>query len=67
MGSVVDPSLKYFKNEDLKVICEVVSLCIHLRPRDHISMKDLCAMLDDKIDTSSSSCSLAWAELMLSP
>ncbi|CAI9262740.1 unnamed protein product [Lactuca saligna] len=71
IGSVVDPSLKYFKNEDLKVICEVVSLCIHLRPRDHISMKDLCAMLDDKIDTSSSSemkaCSLAWAELMLSP
>ncbi|KAL4592875.1 hypothetical protein LXL04_005882 [Taraxacum kok-saghyz] len=71
MVTVVDPSLKYYKIEDLKVICDVVSLCIHLRPRDHISMKDLCAMLDDKIDTSPSSemkaSSLAWAELMLSP
>ncbi|KAI3687520.1 hypothetical protein L1987_81217 [Smallanthus sonchifolius] len=71
MGSVVDPALKYFKDEDLKVICEVVSMCIHLRPRDHISMKELCTMLENKIDTSSSSemkaSSLAWAELMLSP
>ncbi|KAI3822194.1 hypothetical protein L1987_09779 [Smallanthus sonchifolius] len=71
MGSVVDPALKYFKDEDLKVICEVVSMCIHLRPRDHISMKELCTMLKNKIDTSSSSemkaSSLAWAELMLSP
>lgn len=69
--SVVDPTLKYFKIEDLKAICEVVSLCIHLRPRDHISMKELCAMLEDKIDTSPSlemkATSLAWAELMLSP
>ncbi|KAJ0605191.1 putative protein kinase RLK-Pelle-LRR-VI-2 family [Helianthus annuus] len=71
MGSVVDPALKYFKEEDLKVICEVVSMCIHLRPRDQTSMKDLCAILESKIDTSSSSemkaTSLAWAELMLSP
>lgn len=71
MGSVVDPALKYFKDEDLKVICEVVSMCIHLRPRDHMSMKELCAMLENKIETSPSSemkaSSLAWAELMLSP
>lgn len=71
MRSVVDPALKYFKDEDLKVICEVVCMCIHLRPRDHISMKDLCAILENKIDTSPSSemkaTSLAWAELMLSP
>ncbi|KAI3823640.1 hypothetical protein L1987_05080 [Smallanthus sonchifolius] len=71
MGSVLDPALKYFKHEDLKVICEVVCMCIHLRPRDHTSMKDLCAMLESKIDTSPSSemkaTSLAWAELMLSP
>ncbi|KAJ0727558.1 putative protein kinase RLK-Pelle-LRR-VI-2 family [Helianthus annuus] len=26
MGSVVDPALKYFKDADLKVICEVVSM-----------------------------------------
>lgn len=71
MVSVVDPTLKYFKDEDLKVICEVVSMCIHLRPRDQISMKDMCAILENKIDTSLSSemkaTSLAWAELMLSP
>ncbi|KAM0046139.1 putative protein kinase RLK-Pelle-LRR-VI-2 family [Helianthus debilis subsp. tardiflorus] len=71
MGSVVDPALKYFKDADLKVICEVVSMCIHLRPQDCISMKELCAMLENRIDTSSSSemkaTSLAWAELMLSP
>ncbi|KAI7746723.1 hypothetical protein M8C21_012766 [Ambrosia artemisiifolia] len=71
MGSVIDPALKYFKEEDLRVICEVVSMCIHLRPRDHTSMKDLCAMLENKIDVSPSSemkaSSLAWAELMLSP
>ncbi|XP_024986743.1 probable LRR receptor-like serine/threonine-protein kinase At1g63430 [Cynara cardunculus var. scolymus] len=71
MGSVVDPALKYFRDEDLKVICEVVSLCLHLRPRDQISMKDVCGMLERTIDTSISSeakaSSLAWAELMLSP
>ncbi|XP_076947427.1 putative LRR receptor-like serine/threonine-protein kinase At1g63430 [Bidens hawaiensis] len=71
MSSVVDPSLKYFNDEDLRVICEVVATCIHLRPRDHTSMKDVCAMLESKIDTSPSSemkaTSLAWAELMLSP
>ncbi|KAK9072928.1 hypothetical protein SSX86_009364 [Deinandra increscens subsp. villosa] len=69
MGSVLDPALKYFKYEDLKVICEVVSVCIHLRPRDQTSMKDLCVMLESKIDTSPSSevkgSSLAWAELMI--
>lgn len=70
MASVVDPSLKHFRDEDLKVICEVVSICIHLRPRDQVSMQDLCAILESKIDTSVSSelkaSSLAWAELALS-
>ncbi|KAL8226913.1 hypothetical protein R6Q57_016745 [Mikania cordata] len=71
MSSVLDPALKYYKYEDLKVICDLVSMCIHLRPRDHTSMKDLCAMLESKIDPSPSSemkaSSLAWAELMLTP
>lgn len=70
MTSVVDPALKHFREEDLKVICEVVSICIHLRPRDQVSMQDLCAILESKIDTSVSSelkaSSLAWAELALS-
>nr|XP_043613655.1 probable LRR receptor-like serine/threonine-protein kinase At1g63430 [Erigeron canadensis] len=71
MGSVVDPALKYFKDEDLKVICEIVTMCIHLRPRDQMSMKDVCEVLESKIDPSPSSemkaTSVAWAELMLSP
>lgn len=71
MVSVVDPALKYFNDEDLKVICDVVSMCIHLRPRDQISMKDICVMLENKIDASPSAemkaSSIAWAELMLSP
>ncbi|KAL4565535.1 hypothetical protein LXL04_029633 [Taraxacum kok-saghyz] len=70
MASVVDPALKHFREEDLKVICEVVSICIHLRPRDQVSMQDLCAILETRIDTSVSSelkaSSLAWAELALS-
>ncbi|KAI3505150.1 hypothetical protein L1887_27072 [Cichorium endivia] len=70
MASVVDPALKHFREEDLKVICEVVSICIHLRPRDQVSMQDLCAILESKIDTSVTSelkaSSLAWAELALS-
>nr|XP_043628187.1 probable LRR receptor-like serine/threonine-protein kinase At1g63430 [Erigeron canadensis] len=70
MASVVDPALKHFREEDLKVICEVVLMCIHLRPRDQVSMQDLCAILESKIDTSVSSelkaSSLAWAELALS-
>ncbi|PWA79046.1 leucine-rich repeat protein kinase family protein [Artemisia annua] len=70
MASVVDPALKHFREEDLKVICEVVSICIHLRPRDQVSMQDLCAILESKIDTSVASelkaSSLAWAELALS-
>ncbi|XP_024996650.1 probable LRR receptor-like serine/threonine-protein kinase At1g63430 [Cynara cardunculus var. scolymus] len=70
MASVVDPALKHFREEDLKVICEIVSICIHLRPRDQVSMQDLCAILESKIDTSVSSelkaSSLAWAELALS-
>ncbi|KAM0069890.1 putative protein kinase RLK-Pelle-LRR-VI-2 family [Helianthus debilis subsp. tardiflorus] len=70
MASVVDPALNHFREEDLKVICEVVSICIHLRPRDQVSMQDLYAILGSKIDTSVSSelkaSSLAWAELALS-
>lgn len=67
---VVDPELKHFKYEDLKVICEVVSLCIHPNSSSRTSMKDLCAMLENDIDTSITAelkaSSLAWAELALS-
>lgn len=70
MSYVVDPDLKHFRYDDLKVICDVVSLCINPSPTNQITMQDLCSMLEAKIDTSVSSelkaSSLAWAELALS-
>ncbi|KAK4374435.1 hypothetical protein RND71_005112 [Anisodus tanguticus] len=67
---VVDPELKHFKYEDLKVICEVVNLCIHPNCSSRTSIKDLCARLESNIDTSITAelkaSSLAWAELALS-
>uniref|UniRef100_A0A5B6ZN15 Protein kinase domain-containing protein n=1 Tax=Davidia involucrata TaxID=16924 RepID=A0A5B6ZN15_DAVIN len=70
MSYVVDPELKHFRYEDLKVICEVVTLCIHPNSTDRASMQELCTMLESRIDTSVSAelkaSSLAWAELALS-
>ncbi|KAI3468757.1 hypothetical protein Pfo_025420 [Paulownia fortunei] len=70
MSCVVDPELKHFRHEDLKVICEVVNLCIHPSSSTRTSMTDLCSMLESGIDTSISAeiqaSSLAWAELALS-
>ena len=70
MSYMVDPELKHFGYEDLKVICEVINLCINPDATKRPSMEDLYEMLDSKIDTSMSvefkSSSLAWAELALS-
>ncbi|KAL0371774.1 UNVERIFIED_CONTAM: putative LRR receptor-like serine/threonine-protein kinase [Sesamum calycinum] len=70
MSYVVDPELKHFRYEDLKVICEVVSLCIYPNTSTRTSMRELCSMLESGIDTSVSAeikaSSLAWAELALS-
>ncbi|XP_058009643.1 probable LRR receptor-like serine/threonine-protein kinase At1g63430 isoform X2 [Hevea brasiliensis] len=70
MCYLVDPELKHFEYEDLKIICEVVSLCIHPEPTKRPSMQEVSSMLESKIDTSVSlefkASSLAWAELALS-
>ncbi|KAJ9147905.1 hypothetical protein P3X46_030019 [Hevea brasiliensis] len=70
MSYVVDPELKHFTYDDLKVICEVVSLCIHPEPAKRPSMQEISSTLESKIDTSVSlefkASSLAWAELALS-
>ncbi|KAL3635517.1 hypothetical protein CASFOL_020064 [Castilleja foliolosa] len=70
MSSVVDPELKHIRQEDLKVVCEVVKLCIHPSSSTRTSMRELCSMLESGIDTSISAefnaSSLAWAELALS-
>ncbi|KAL8101927.1 putative LRR receptor-like serine/threonine-protein kinase At1g63430 [Apium graveolens] len=71
MSKVVDPELKHFREDDLKVICEVASLCIKPNPLVQLTMQELCTVLESRIDTSVSSeikaSSLAWAELALSP
>ncbi|KAK9076700.1 hypothetical protein SSX86_005034 [Deinandra increscens subsp. villosa] len=71
MASVVDPALKHFSDEDLEVIREVIRNCILIRDTDKVTMQELCAMLENKLDATGSSelkaSSLAWAELALSP
>ncbi|KAF2313282.1 hypothetical protein GH714_010129 [Hevea brasiliensis] len=52
MSYVVDPELKHFTYDDLKVICEVVSLCIHPEPAKRPSMQEISSTLESKIDTS---------------
>ncbi|PPD78161.1 hypothetical protein GOBAR_DD24916 [Gossypium barbadense] len=70
MSYIVDPELKHFSYDDLKVICEVISLCTHTDSSKRPSMKEISLMLESKIDTSVAielkSSSLAWAELALS-
>jgi hypothetical protein len=70
MSYVLDPELKHFKSDDLKVICEVVNLCINPDPSKRPSMKEVCTILESRIDMSIlvdfKASSLAWAELALS-
>ncbi|CAL0312664.1 unnamed protein product [Lupinus luteus] len=70
MSHLVDPELQHFRDDDLKVICEVITFCISPDPTVHSSMQEICSMLESRIDTSISvdfkSSSLAWAELALS-
>ncbi|OVA14072.1 Protein kinase domain [Macleaya cordata] len=69
MSYLVDPELRHFKYDDLKVICEVVSLCIESDPTKRPSMQLLCPMLENGIQASKSvdltESSLAWAELAI--
>ncbi|XP_078427488.1 putative LRR receptor-like serine/threonine-protein kinase At1g63430 [Wolffia australiana] len=70
MCHLVDPELRYFKHDDLRVICNAVNLCIQSEPAKIPSMREICAMLEDGIDTSAAAdlkeSPLAWAELVLS-
>lgn len=70
MSYLVDPELKHFRYEDLKVISEVINLCINPDPTRRPGIQQLCNILENGIDTSIASelkaSSLAWAELALS-
>ncbi|KAL5994432.1 hypothetical protein ACLOJK_024482 [Asimina triloba] len=63
---LVDPELKYFRYEDLRVICEVAILCLQSTPSERPSMQVLCTMLEKGIETDLKDSPLAWAELALS-
>ncbi|XP_012574551.1 probable LRR receptor-like serine/threonine-protein kinase At1g63430 [Cicer arietinum] len=69
MSHLVNPELKIFRHDDLKVICEVIRLCINPDTTARPSMQEICSMMESRIDTSVSvelkSSSLAWAELAL--
>ncbi|KAK6947763.1 Serine-threonine/tyrosine-protein kinase, catalytic domain [Dillenia turbinata] len=70
MSLVVDPELEHFSADDLKVVSEVVCLCLQQDASKLPSMQELCDVLESKINISLSaelkSSSLAWAELALS-
>ncbi|XP_031483116.1 probable LRR receptor-like serine/threonine-protein kinase At1g63430 [Nymphaea colorata] len=70
ISCLVDPQLKYFRHEDIKVVCEVVTLCIRPEPTERPSINILCSMLENGIDVSPAAnlkeSSLAWAELAIS-
>lgn len=70
MCHLVDPELRYFKHDDLRVVCNAVSLCIQSDQTKRPSMQVVCAMLENGIDTSAAAdlkeSPLAWAELALS-
>eukprot|EP00262_Sarcandra_glabra_P005329 TRINITY_DN16794_c0_g1_i1.p1 TRINITY_DN16794_c0_g1~~TRINITY_DN16794_c0_g1_i1.p1 ORF type:complete len:116 (-),score=15.91 TRINITY_DN16794_c0_g1_i1:281-628(-) len=70
MCYMVDPELRHFKFEDLRVICEVVNLCVHPDPSKRPSMQSVSDILENGINTSTAAhlkeSPLAWAELAIS-
>ncbi|KAI4343257.1 hypothetical protein MLD38_027785 [Melastoma candidum] len=70
MSYVVDPELKHFQYEDLKVVCEVVNRCLNEDYTKRPTMHEITTMLEGRIDTSISAelkaSPLAWAEYALS-
>ncbi|XP_068662970.1 probable LRR receptor-like serine/threonine-protein kinase At1g63430 [Aristolochia californica] len=66
---LVDLELTYFRYDDLRVICEVVSLCVQPDPTKRPSMESVCSSLENGIDISPAAdlkgSPLAWAELAI--
>ncbi|XP_011622868.1 probable LRR receptor-like serine/threonine-protein kinase At1g63430 [Amborella trichopoda] len=65
---LVDPALKQFRYEDLRVVCEVVTLCIQVDPSNRPLVCTLASMLENGINTSPTvdkESPLAWAERVL--
>ncbi|KAJ3680365.1 hypothetical protein LUZ60_016643 [Juncus effusus] len=69
-SNLVDPNLNNVKNENLNVLCNVVSLCTEQEQSKRPSTESITAMLEEGIDTSTAAVlkdsNLAWAELEIS-
>ncbi|KAJ8568867.1 hypothetical protein K7X08_032564 [Anisodus acutangulus] len=70
IASLVDPSLKSFKNNELIVICEVIEQCLQEDPRKRPTIKEAIDKLREAIDVSPNAAvprlsPLWWAELEL--
>ncbi|KAJ8531532.1 hypothetical protein K7X08_026966 [Anisodus acutangulus] len=70
IASLVDPSLKSFKNNELMVICEVIEQCLQEDPRKRPTIKEAIDKLREAIDVSPNAAvprlsPLWWAELEL--
>lgn len=70
IASLVDPSLKSFKNNELMVICEVIEQCLQEDPRKRPTIKESIDKLREAIDVSPNAAvprlsPLWWAELEL--
>ncbi|KAK8573006.1 hypothetical protein V6N12_029046 [Hibiscus sabdariffa] len=68
MGSMVDPTLESFKNEELEIICEVIKECILKEPRQRPTMKEIISKLREAIHIAQEQATprlspLWWAEL----
>ncbi|XP_068640574.1 probable LRR receptor-like serine/threonine-protein kinase At1g63430 [Aristolochia californica] len=66
---LVDPELTYFRYDDLRVICEVISLSVQPDPTKRPSMESICSSLENGVDISPAAdlkeSPLAWAELAI--
>ncbi|KAK8279168.1 hypothetical protein V6Z12_D09G093400 [Gossypium hirsutum] len=67
-GSMTDPTLDSFKNEELEIICEVIKECIATDPRKRPTMKDIITKLREVIQVAPEQATprlspLWWAEL----
>ncbi|KAL6558868.1 hypothetical protein OROMI_019218 [Orobanche minor] len=49
MSRSVDPELKHFRQEDLRVIYEVVKLCLHPGSSTRTFMREVCSMFESGI------------------
>ncbi|RRT40816.1 hypothetical protein B296_00038645 [Ensete ventricosum] len=68
VGSLVDPTLKTHKEEELKIICEIIQACINPEPSKRPTMKEVTSKLRAVIPISPEAATprlspLWWAEL----